>query len=385
MNEKALLSDFLAHCRAGLIPDRWGIWKKSSDAWRPPADMQSTLAALINKYGRKQLIRLGLADPGSGPTLSAGPILGESQLVALRNGVGGPPEDLLTDSGCASGRLPLYASCHDYRVARGVDRFGFILAAFSLRDVIALRAIGLPATAAAGLEKFTSRSSLHFRKLFAQTSAKIPATPKRLVLVGWSPSNWSLHRPPGVDDVMRNLQSTADGLVPELLSEIYLWRPNHEQMRQIAECLGTGSSIAAVRTILRNLNESAVSLAPERANQEVSQGLAESSFEYRKEISRKHGTPKSRRRKLRTYQRAINQELIKPLLEQASTEPDVMERSRLVALAEVHQVLPIIVASCSEQMEKSFARHGLRGDDNSSDFTGMLKAFDVLCKLARRK
>lgn len=387
MKREAILNDFLSYCQPGPVPGRWSISDAMIDVWRCPKNVDEALQALVNKHGHTSLVRAGLIldSPKQKLELSGAFAFQNSSFLALRRSENGAPFDLLADNGSVSGRLPLYSACRDYRIAADLAQQGFVLLTFSLPDFVAMRAVGLPAAPATGLGHFTAKTAREFRKLFESTLKTPESGLKRPALVGWSPSNWSLHRPSGLDEVISNLRATADSLVPQSIDEICLWRPDNKQMRSIADCLGTGAASAAVHAVVESLNESAVSLSPERAKIASTPGLLDSSIKLRQELFRRDGTPKTRKQKLRAHQQAVQNELVAPLLKQAADESDPIERNRLHAIAALAQVIPSVATSCAVSIEDAIAHHGLRGYEGCPQVAELVKVTEALFKLMKRR
>lgn len=387
MKREAILNDFLSYCEPGPVRGRWSISDAMIDVWRCPKSVDTALQALASKYGRTSLVRAGLIldSPKQKLELSGAFPYPASLILALRRSENGAPFDLLADNGSVSGRLPLYSACRDYRIAADLAQHGFVLLTFSLSDLVAMRAVGLPAAPANGLGHFTAKTARQFRKLFEST-LKIPESGlKRPVLVGWSPSNWSLDRPSGLDEVIANLQATADSVAPQSFDEMYLWRPDNDQMRSIADCLGTGTASAAVHAIVESLNNSAVSLSPERAKTASCPALLDSSLELQQELARQDGTPKTRKRKLRAHRRAVQNELVTPLLKQAADESDPIQRNRLHAIAALAQVIPAVAASCAASLDDAIVYHGVRSYEGCPQVAELVKTTEALYKLMKRK
>ena len=72
------------------------------------------------------------------------------------------PFDLLSDWGTTSGQLPVYAAVHDHLVEKGVNRRGVLCITFSMQDLLSLRAVGMPAALAVGLEEITRNRLRNF-------------------------------------------------------------------------------------------------------------------------------------------------------------------------------------------------------------------------------
>ena len=160
-----IYADFLLHCLPNLLPPGWRRFAKNVDVWAPPNDENSTLAALREKHSDKDLIRSGVASRDEKNNLALNPIffgLVDNRILPLRAIPQCNPFDLLTEEGTSSGQLPIYASAHDHHVGKGITKRGILCVTFSMLDLTSLRAVGMPATLAFGLEQINRHSLKEF-------------------------------------------------------------------------------------------------------------------------------------------------------------------------------------------------------------------------------
>jgi len=172
MQYREIYADFLKHCRPTPLPTPWSQFAKNVDFWKPPKDERATLEALQQQHDSNDLFRSRLVVCGTtdehnqqgkmpaGTKLTINSILtgSFSRILPLRTSPQCLPSDLLTGEGTVSGRLPACAVLHDFLVQKGIQQTGFLCLVFSMSDMMALRAVGIPAVLAKGLEKITQKS-----------------------------------------------------------------------------------------------------------------------------------------------------------------------------------------------------------------------------------
>jgi hypothetical protein len=206
--------------------------------------------------------------------------------------------------------------------------------------------------------------------------------PPRLILVGWTPSRLSPHRPVDLDRVIRSVETVGNCLGAGV-DEVFLWRPTMREIRRIGFCLTKGNRKDVTKAILDSLDQSAKSLTPSESGTRPLGDLLASRARLRQVLLRPGAGPEHRRRRLREYQRAVDNTFVEPLLARAGNESDLDERSRLGGLAAVNRLLHPSVELYSAKLEQEIARTGLRGDGPMFQTQELMKMFDVLYKFAK--
>ena len=433
-----IYADFLQHCQQVPLPSPWGQFAKHADFWQPPKDTLAAMEALQQEYTRKDLLRsrvaiYDLADEHdwqgeipAGTKLTVNPILSGpfSRILPLRASPQCLPSDLLTGEGTVSGRLPACAVLHDYLVQKWIQRTGILCLVFSMEDMMAFRAVGIPAALAKGLEQITRKSlkdlcsslglespdsSVHVSGGLnaAPAAATMPlpenpveeeqvpspsnlsgsmagtdsptATRPRLFLVAWSPSHRSLNRPGDLDEVLHNLISAGRCLEIDL-DDAFVWRPSETDLQRIVFCLTKGNRRHVRKAIEASLRSNAKLINQAQVNVEEPSTLPETRARLREALLRPGGKPGERRRWLRRHQQAIDDIFVTPFLEQAIAEPDPQKRSQLAGLAGINQVVYPAVEVYLAKREKELARRGLNADGQGTDVRDLMKMFDILFK-----
>jgi hypothetical protein len=424
-----IYSDFLKHCRPAHAPQPWRRFLQNADAWMPPHDPPATLAALRQKHGCSKLLSSGLAHRDEDGTLSLHEVFYQydAAIVPLRTMPQGHPFDLLVDEATCSGRLPACAAVQDHAIGGRIAKRGFLFLTFTMRDLLSLRAVGLPAAPAAGLEQLTPQTLGEFRKLAGLAESSHPAplgqapagsssspcptqeeepaempvpqssdpataaagvdhamVPPRLILVGWTPSTLSSERKVLLDRVVQNLINTGHGLGVGL-DQVFVWRPAAAEIRRIKYCLTQGKRKDVVKTILVSLDQSAKPLADSPHAPKSGRTLSETRVRFQEALLRPGSNPAYRRRRLQAFQQAVDRALVEPLLERAADESDPDERSRLAALAALNRLLHPHVELALAKFAKEMTKNGLRGDAAVLDVRDLVKLFDRVYRLTKEK
>ncbi len=138
------------------FPQPWAFLPPHDDVRWLPADPERLLAALEAEYPNEAIIAAGVAESdGEGRLRIAARLAKPGQpVVVLRDRRTGAVLDLLTEAGSLLGdELPVFTALAGESLTLSRDcGERHVLAAMSLEDVAVLRACGIPATLAAGLE-----------------------------------------------------------------------------------------------------------------------------------------------------------------------------------------------------------------------------------------
>lgn len=381
LENRRIYADFLKFCEPVKASDPWSRFAAIPDFFRPPEDENAVHWALRETYSRKALRRSQVMTLDSQKKLVFNPRLCTRPdfVVPLRAASHDQPFDLLTGEGTVSGRLPVCGAAMDHLMGEGEQRHGLIFAAFSMFDVMVLRAIGAPAVLASGLERFTSRTLAEFRATFG-TTATAAVTPPHLVLVGWTPSRMSRIRSGSVlDGVIRNLQDAGDCFGVRL-KNVLLWQPTFKEIVRLARCLQIGRITDVADALSHSFHQSAKPLASGESDTDSQTILEKSRAAYRKALLDPDATRGRRRRRRREFQNAVDEVLIKPLYEQAMEEPDLQKRSRLLALAEANRELHYRSVRHSVKVELC---EGELTDEMLVEARQMLSKLQAVYKLAK--
>jgi hypothetical protein len=159
-------------CPAYGLPRPWAAIRADADVRACPEDPSAMLAHLASHFDAEDLISAGVAEragmgaPNEGALVPAPPLTPGAPLIFLRYSPNQAPIEILTAAGGLSGwHLPVIASLDDHHTIAAIEMrrtieiqtgLGagdpFLLAACTIEDVVVLRALGLPATLAIGMD-----------------------------------------------------------------------------------------------------------------------------------------------------------------------------------------------------------------------------------------
>lgn len=375
-----LYEDFLQQCKEVRPPPGWSRFSQGSGLYRAPDNFASLFKSLRKKFGSRAVRKSGLCVSDESGAIRENPVFAGIPTVVLpvRSEPSSAPFDLVTDLGAAKGTLPLRVIARDFAMHDAIEANPYLLASFGLRDLSALRAVGLPAAIANGLERLTADNIEGFRSVFG-FSGPVPAVvPRQLYLVAWAPSRVSRERKNEVDEVIESLfaNKSAIGLG---LQNVFVWQPTSKEILSLKKCLAVGRRIDVVQLLEGSL-ANAQSLAPIAAADGSPLALLDFERRFRRALSRTESTLVERRRTSRAYQRAINEWVVTPLVAHAAKITDPVIRTRYVTLARLCEIAIPAATVQQARMEKALIDGGLGTDKAAFDFGEILKAFDALFK-----
>jgi hypothetical protein len=374
-------SDLLNGCLGVAAPRPWSRFAKGIVTWEFPLMHASVFNSLRSKYSDRSLVRAGVAVQIDRRLVLSVPLsTGSRSILAMRAFPKAPPFDLLTSQGSLRGRLPIRSAIDDYKVRAAVEATGKIFVAFEFGDVIRLRSIGLATAPADGLENFIAKSAREFRYVFGASKQKPPAVPHSLVLVAWSPTQFSTFRPRLLDDVVRSLSDHAAGLgMP--LHRIAVWSPSEAVLRDLSVCLRFGRRTELVAVITNSLEEESQPLANDPSEPDPRLDVFECERRLKQVLWSGKATTKRRRQALDAFRRAQTATFIRPLLASADEDDHPASRLRLRVVAEVAAETFFTAAMERLKLEATIAEHGFPNDAAATDYRGSVQRFEILRRL----
>lgn len=380
-----LYADFLQQCQPGAVPGQWARFEEHADCWHLPCGVKPLVEALREKYDDNTLVTAGLFERDTEKTARVACRWLEcpGTFLALRTEAQQSPFDLLTADGAVSGDLPIRIALDDHAVKSALDSKAFLLVAFSISDLVALRAVGLPAVSAAGLERFSAKSLEEFRHVLTSSSQSSERWPQQLILTGWSPSRLIRDRPQLLEPVVDNLRNCDP--IRRLLPDILVWAPTGQDIQAIGRCAALGTRDDVVAAILESLDGRAKPLALSQKNLLRLTGLAKATADLRRELLRSHSTASSRRKMVRRVGDEVELAFAGPLLAKAAAETDPEERMRLTTLAGTERILTPTLVRVAARLEQDLERNGVSGDGAIADIVALTKLVDAKSKLMKRE
>jgi len=373
MADASVIYEFIVQRgRPCILSGPWQSFSAHPAFFRPEPSSEELWAALQTSFSLEDLINAhvavdGESGPGLHPDLANG-----ATIFAVRSEPDQPPSDLLAGEGLiGSTQLP-FAAVLDSCAARSLmDHVGpRLFITFTSHDLLALWSTGLPAAPATGLDairgedvdRFCDRLGL-LRCLyparwkscsFAATQSTVQRRSTSLILVGWSPAMLSLEGHSQLDQVRQHLLRLQDHLgVP--LNEISIWKPTAEGIARMRNCIELGTE-ADVHHALYDSAERDNELLVETPSQELPQNYG-AAASYWLSLHRSAADPALGGPAWDRLQRLLEQELIQPLMRQADATADAVERSLIMALAEVsrlmHTQLALITSNYASTIRKA--------------------------------
>ena len=147
-----IIERFVEHCqRPTQLP--LGFLEIDEDIYACPSEPVEVVSALTGEFSIDGLVDSGIVAEEGGAVSLVPALTGGASFVVLRDAVTHQPYELLTHAGCLSAdALPVFEILRDGRTQRLIEQgTGDLIIAFDLEHVTMLRASGLPATLAVGL------------------------------------------------------------------------------------------------------------------------------------------------------------------------------------------------------------------------------------------
>jgi hypothetical protein len=384
MDGSPILADFMQLCTASVAPEPWSRLMKSNDFRRMPRDRRSALAELRSKHSDDDLVQTGVVVRDDAEELDFNSVFCAvpDSIVALRTKPEAAPFDLLTSQGTVSGILPVSAAARDRLAEKGELDRGFVIAAFSIDDVLALRAIGAPTACAASLERFSSQAFSEFRETFMMPTTDGDGRPPQLILTAWSPARLDRIRTAAVDPAVRNILHAANAFGLRL-DDVLFWEPTASEIKKLAHCLRIGNRADAACAILNSLERSTTPLSSMQTERTPFEKVLKAEADLRQDLLRSTFNLRRRQKYLRRYEKAIDEAFAKPVLALAAEETHAKEKSRLMALAAAIRILHPAALEQAVSMQKNIAQGGSCNEMQLRKIRDLTAMFETVHKLTK--
>lgn len=396
----------LSHCPQYVRGDRWEQFQ-DANAFRGSSSPDATLDALQSEFSADALQKSGVAvldeavldEEGA---LKLNPVLTgpEAVVMALRNTDDEPPYDLLTSGGCLSGTaLPVLSVLEDGPTSKcslGCDNV--LCVAFAISDVVALRALGIPATLATGLselgrgrlEEFAHRFHLwdapawdHFNEGQGNTDpldsdaadSNAPeeenepetvtgraAIPPQLIFADWFPATLSLERPEGLSAVRAHFARLESDL-GLCLEDVYTWRPTAAELQTLSFCLEYGNSKDVRSAVLQSLDKSTERLnVPAGSMCQVFGPPADhaTTVSQLQELRQRRGDKQLRQKAWQNFDESLESDFIQPLIREAQNASEPVQGNLLLALAATSRLHHMEAALIADNLARRVNETGTR-------------------------
>lgn len=419
-----IIERFVEHCqRPTQMP--LGFLEVDEDTYACPSELAEIVSALTEEFSIKDLVDSGILVAGEREAVALAPALtDDASFLVLRDAVTQQPYELLTHAGClAADALPVFEILRDGRTQRLIEQgTGDLIIAFDLEHVTMLRASGLPATLAVGLndlpleqvgqfcESFDlscrksdraisreeieaehgSQSEYHpddpFRPMAqnvmndgdtgaAQTSTAASTGPARdsgqpmkaqLAVLGWTPLELSNAVPLQLKAVVDHLHQLQRFMGVELY-DIGLWEVDEETIERLRFIAERGSAVIFKGALLDAAEDIGAGIVHFGEEKPLTIGPPN---DYTTALARLHeassadgGTqllgPNQRNEAWRDVQRLLSEQVVGPVRELALATSNPVERNLLMGLAELSNVFHMQSVVMGEQLNRRIADRGV--------------------------
>ena len=397
---------FLGHCSPYEADEPWSRLQANVDLWKSPSDAMEVMDSLVDNYSEEDLLASRLAIKGKQGWLVLNPILTGplNLIVPLRPQPNEPPIDLLVQDGTLSRRLPVCAALQDGSLRNAIEKTGALLVVFSMEDLAVLRLAGIPATTATGLTNLASKRLDEFCKSYGLRESLSPAAPGpaavatdeaevesvsptgtsadqeavspspsaiagdaysppcqpvRLVFVNWTPSTLECESPQAVDHLRSRFRQLERYLgLP--LDDMFLWTPTKGNIERVTFCLAKATCEDVQAGFLESMDERRVEITSTEEIFARPKDLIEAIGRLREVLLHRTGNRKLKRHVLAEYAAMLETELITPLIQQALETMDPIQRSRLLAIANMNRIVHPATEVYSAAFAQRIAKSGVR-------------------------
>lgn len=409
----------VACCDPGSFDAPWTFLPAHDDVLRLPADPTRLLTELRKKYCDETLVAAGVARSDDQGELGVRAKLNApgELVVILRDRQTGQLVDMLTAEGSVFEEgLPIFSALAGECLLLLPDSMEQdVLVAFSIEDLAVLRACGIPATLAAGLEqmhpadvdRLCATFSLYREKSRRLAEAELaekkepresearrgsePQLPehaalrKRPVLLGWSPAALDVSPRAGFNVVLNHLREFQQHMGIEL-AEVYAWAAAPQDIDRL-RFLGGYQDIELTREALLDSlydgQQSLKNLGKEKGCEAmVACDLPSAVLRLREAMLPNPldlDGGERQREALRQVQRLLHEQVVGPMMREAMEGDSATERAIGLAAAQLLQMFLTQSVVINARMAETFSEKGMPGLDALP-----LERIDKLLKMADR-
>ena len=427
-----------------------GFLEVDEEVYVCPLEPAEVVRALNEDFSIEDLVDSGILVAAEGEAVALAPALtGTASFVVMRDAVTHQPYELLTRKGCLFAEaLPVFEILRDGRTQDLIeDGTGDLFVAFDLEQVVMLRACGLPATLAQGLDdlpleyveqfcesfavtrsrsdrlvsreeiedEHRSQSECHpedpIRRMMrdrmnddvggagqaadcdAPSSTDVSASPisARLVFLGWTPMEISNAVPLQLKAIVDHLHQLQRFMGVELY-DIGLWEVNEETIERLRFIAKRNSSVI-FKEAMRDAADNTIGILQFGKKKSVAIVPPNN---YTTALARLLGCssgeggirlpgPNQRNEAWRDVQRLLSQQVVGPLRELALATSNPIDRNLLMSLAELSNVFHLQSVAMGEQLSRRIAECGIEsgGQLPEDQFKNLMAMADRMIGIAR--
>ena len=410
---------FVARCDPHRFDEPWAFLPAHDDVRRLPDDPTTLLGELREKYSDEALVAAGVARrDDQGEVGVAAKLNAPGKLVViLRNRQTGELVDMLTAEGSVFAEaLPIFSALAGECLLLIPDSMEQeVLVVFSIEDLAVLRACGIPATLAAGLEQMhpvdvdrlcttfglyreksrrlmeaelgeerDTRESETCTDSEAQLWENAPLQ-KRLVLVGWSPATLDVSPRAGFTVVLNRFKELHQHTGLNLL-DVYAWSATPEDIDRLRFFMHYQETRYIREVLLDSVYDGTRSL--EKGGKEkdhgeiVPQDFPSAVLGLREAMHPKFldlDRSKRQSQALCHVRQQLHEHVVDPLMREAMEGNSATERAIGLAAAQLLQMFLSQSVVINAQMAETFSEKGIPSLDALP-----LERIDKLLKIADR-
>jgi hypothetical protein len=383
----------------------------------PVNDPVGLLRELTADFAADELCGSGVAKTSAAGPLVPSDVLteSESRFLVIRDAEESRPTEILTPKGpLGAAALPVFTAAERGDGLEHEDDGCRVIAAFSLQDVGVLRACGVPATLAFGLDGLSSNDLDGLRREFRIKLKKGPAScggltnvgdgrhadtarpgvanssagtestqtratstvrgnspgaskspakagaPQRkrtLILAGWSPASVGLAAPQSFDACVAHMRELEKYLGLDM-TRVFVWTPTPAELKSIRFSVGREDASGVREALLKSLSESTLELPFCDLNSDLSKvptNYPEALQALWKIMEEKGPAIDATERKNQAWTRTLallDDQVIRPMLQEAMAASPMQSNLRLVA-ATLSRALHMKSMQIAEQLAKT--------------------------------
>jgi hypothetical protein len=404
MTAQQIYQELYAVCPPYPLPGPWAALKGDPAVRAAPPDLGTWLDQMSKKFAAADLVATGVAEAASngGLKLSARLEGAGKPLVFLYPGFGDGPSAVLAAQGMLDRRrFPVTAAFSDVATRRAVTSADQLLIAFSMDDVAVLRAMGLPATFAWGMDRLSPTAMFRLCESCSWESSSPwlfpPSGPPprpgepcmsdspdhrsapeslKLTFVGWSIAEMRRLEPTQLKPVIAHLGEIEEHLDLKNMG-IGVWSPSPRSLERLRFHLRIRVHERTTREILQDIDENSVE--PTSGELPVPpppvdfRAARERYRDALREYKRRSCNSEQLRRARETFHERLEQEVLLPILS-PSGSPGVrnLQAALMWVSGLAHRLMPLMEAELSEERARTLGDEPLPHLKELQVFVGMI-------------
>ena len=358
---RRVLSQFVAQCEPVRFGPPWDGLRCERQTLCALPDAERVLAHLRDEWDESDLVQSGLLRRRHDEVAIARRLTSEGPFMVLRAAQRKRPYEIVGDRGNLTYRgLPVLDSLDDYQIREHLlASQGSLFVTTEIWDAAILRALGLAATTAAGLvgaslaqleelsERFGWQSDSPDQDTDGSSKDRL-----RLVLVGWSVRSMELIAPSRLSELTQQLLSVEHSMQYDL-QDVGIWIPVESDLERAHFFIERNEFHRVRDTFVLSTCDTCRSLA---SLSELSAEPTEfvEALRRLRTVTEDELSSHSPRAALKTFESAVNRELVEPMLDHALATKDPYRRNLTVMAADISRMffhlMPDMLATSGDNL-----------------------------------